>query len=471
MRHLIHRPGGPGSWRPRLRDDAPAYLAIVQALKRDVAAGRLSAGERLPTHRQLARDLDVGLGTVTHAYREAERRGLVQARVGRGTFVASAVAAGDSLGLPESGGGVVEMSVDLPVHAEDPDLAPVLRDLARRGDLDEMLRYHAHAGTPRHRRAGVEWLRRFDLDVGERNVAVCAGTQHALTVSLMTIVEPDAVVLSDRLTYPGIKAAARHLRMRLLGVASDEHGIMPDAVEAVCRQRRVGALYVTPSLHNPTTTQLPIERREAIAALAERHDFIILEDDVHRLFSDAPPPPIARLAPTRTHYIASISKAVTGGLRVAFASVPDDRVESVSQAIWATMWMAPTLAVEIVARWIDDGTADAVVARKRVEAGARQALCRERLAGARYDAQSHGYFLWLHLPAPWTSAEFALEARQLGVAVTPSTAFLAGGGSPPPAVRVCVAAPETRDAMLSGIQTLRRLLDTGPGEASPIPRS
>ena len=72
------------SWRARLAEgEAPVYVRLVTALEADIASGVLPAGARLPTHRQLAEELDVGVGTVTRAYAEAESRGLITARVRR----------------------------------------------------------------------------------------------------------------------------------------------------------------------------------------------------------------------------------------------------------------------------------------------------------------------------------------------------------------------------------------------------
>ena len=75
-------------WLPTLSEGSvPVYRRIVEALSKDIASGRLKRGEQLPTHRALAQALSVDLTTVTRAYGEARRRGLLDARVGQGTFV------------------------------------------------------------------------------------------------------------------------------------------------------------------------------------------------------------------------------------------------------------------------------------------------------------------------------------------------------------------------------------------------
>src|SRR5689334_12218580 len=76
------------AWLPDLTQlRGPRYRAIADALAADIATGKLATGSRLPTHRDLAYKLHVTVGTVSRAYAEAERRGLIGGEIGRGTFV------------------------------------------------------------------------------------------------------------------------------------------------------------------------------------------------------------------------------------------------------------------------------------------------------------------------------------------------------------------------------------------------
>src|SRR5689334_15437097 len=100
-------------WTPDLRArGGPRYLAIAEALADDARGGRLRAGARLPTHRDLADRLGVTVGTITRAYAEATRRGLVSGEVGRGTFVRAA--ARPSAPLAAEGAALVDLSANLP---------------------------------------------------------------------------------------------------------------------------------------------------------------------------------------------------------------------------------------------------------------------------------------------------------------------------------------------------------------------
>ena len=454
------------TWLPEVdRTEKRLYRAIARAIRRDLRSGRLSPGDRLPTHRELADDLGIAVGTVTRAYAEAERQGLVRGEIGRGTFVRGEEEEPlvPDLRIRSEPSGFVDLSLNYPLYTEDPDLAPVLEDLARRRDLPDLLHYHPSEGHRRHRRAGAKWAAGFGVECDPSSVVVCAGAQHGLTVSLGSIAEPGDLVLTEELTYPGIRGVADLLHLKLQGVALDDQGLRPDAFAAICRQRKVRALYVTPTLQNPTSTILPGDRRREIADIAKEHDVWIVEDDVHRLLANDAPPPLASLAPERTFFIAGTSKSITGGLRVAFLVPPPAKLGRVTQTVWATVWVVAPLCVEIVSTWIEDGTAEATVERKCREGEARQKMAREILGDFEYRSHPNGLYLWIQLPPPWTSAEFTMAARRRGVGVTPSGLFLVDDREPPDAVRICLGAPADRSRLGEALKTLADLLRSAPG--------
>ena len=162
-------------WSPQLEGTkGPRYLAIVEALAQDFASGRLGPGSRLPTHRDLAERLGVTVGTVSRAYAEAARRGLVSGEVGRGTFVRGS-------GDPSDPGAEAEGVVDLGQnHPPDPPSQPqraalldALASLTARRDAGRLLDYPAAGGDAADREAGASWIGRSGVDgVGRRRARV-----------------------------------------------------------------------------------------------------------------------------------------------------------------------------------------------------------------------------------------------------------------------------------------------------------
>ena len=436
------------------------YLAIVDALQHDIERRRLVLGDRLPTHRELAAALGVSIGTVTKAYAEATARGLVLGHTGRGTFVGGTTSRKAALDVEESARDI-DLGPTWPLYALDPDLGAALRMLMRRKDVQSLLRYAPHTGSMRHRRAGAIWARRYGLDAPPERVLVCAGVQHAMLVILSALAEPGDVVLTEEFTYPGLKAAAHLLRLRLHGVATDGEGMLPDAFARACRQRRVKALYTIPTLHNPTTRTTGEERRREIAAIAARHGIPIIEDEAHQLLASEPPPTYWSIAPDQTYFIAGLSKVVTGALRVTYVVAPPAAVPRLSEAIWATTWMVAPLTAEIAALWIEDGTADATVARKRREAIARQRIAAQLLAGLSFETQPAAFNVWIDPLPRGTAADLVSAARHCGVAVTSGSAFAAGSAGGRAAVRVSLTAAETRSELRRGLTILSEVLRDG----------
>jgi len=457
------------SWKPVLEEGSGGlYLALAKAIDRDVRSGRLPVGARLPTHRELADELGVAVGTVTRAYAEAERRGLVRGEIGRGTFVRDPAAPRAGLRTGETRSGFVDLSLNYPLYSEEPDLRESLRRLARRSDLSELLHYHASEGMPRHRAAGAEWARRCGMPADPNDVLICAGAQHALTVTLATVLKPGDVLLAEELAYPGLQGIASLLGVRLAPVALDDAGLVPEALDAACRRRKARALYCTPTLQNPTGSLMPEERRDEIARLAEKHDLFVLEDDVHRRFVEEAARPIASRVPDRGFFVAATSKALAGGLRVAYLVGPQGLAGRLAQALWATTWMVSPLNAEIVANWIEDGTAEDIVARKRAETAARQRIAAEYFRGLRPAPHPNALYAWVPLPPPWTSAQLTAAGRRAGVGVTPSELFRVGDGPAPAAVRICLGAAASRDELRRALDVLRTILDGPPGLGGSI---
>ena len=454
-------------WSPRLGGrTGPRYLAIVEALAEDVASGVLSDGRRLPTQRDLAERLGVTVGTISRAYSEAARRGLVSGEVGRGTFVR---ADGDAEPGPE---GPIDLGQN---HPPEPAAQPhrrallaALAGLAARRDVATLLDYPAAGGNAADREAGASWVSRAGVDARPEDVLVCTGSQHGLTVLLATLLEPGSLLLTESLTYTGLKAVAGLLHLKLRGLPIDAHGLRPDALADACRETGAKAVYLIPTLHNPTTAVMPEERRREIVEVARAHGIALVEDDVHGLLPEQRPLPLAALAPERTYYLTSTSKTLAPGLRIAYVKAPSARVPRLAASLRATTWAVAPLTAAIASAWIRDGSADALLQARREEARVRQAMARERLAGADLDAHPEAYYLWLRLPAPWRADAFVAEARERGVIVTPAEAFAVDRDGVVHAVRLCTGAARTRETLARGLDVVADLLAGGGSDGIPI---
>jgi DNA-binding transcriptional MocR family regulator len=461
-------------WAPDLRQrKGPRYLAIAEALAEDAVAGRLRPGTRLPTHRDLADRLGLTVGTVTRAYAEAARRNLVAGEVGRGTFVRGPAGRfAPAAAAARAGADVIDLSANVPPRgSEDGEAATLARSLlalSRHKGLARLLDYPPQGGAREHRAAGAEWVRRSGLDATADRVLVSSGNQHGMTAVFAALLGPGDLVLTEALAYPGMKNLAGLLSLRLHGVALDDQGMRPDALAAACRARPAKALYCVPTLQNPTAAVMSEERRREIAAVAREHGLLVVEDDIHGRLVERAPRPLSVFAPERAVYLTGTSKVLAPGLRVGFVAAPEAMVGRIAAAIRGTTWMAAPLMAEIASTWIGDGTAEAILKRKRKEAAARQRLAAKVLGAALQGARHGAYHLWLALPRPWRGEAFAEAAYRRGVAVTPASAFAIGRAGVEDAVRVCLGAARDRGELERGLRIMADVLATSP-EPAPLP--
>ena len=454
-------------WRPRLEGrPGPRYRAIAEAIAEDAARGRLLPGSRLPTHRDLADRLGVTVGTVTRAYGEAARRGILTGEVGRGTFVRGGPVESVAFRFAsQAEPGLIDMSVNLPPAPPDPAaLAQALTTISAYAGLGSLLDYAPEGGSPEHRAAGASWIARSGLEVTPDRVLVSSGSQHGMTAVLSGLLRPGDLVVTEALTYPGMKALAGLLHLRLQGVAMDENGLRPDAFKAACRGGSVKVLYCVPTLHNPTTAVMPEARRREIVAIARQNEVLIVEDDVHGPLLEARPPLLAALAPDITIHLSGTAKTLAPGLRIGYILAPKTLVPRLAIAIRATTWMAAPLLAEVASVWIRDGTADRILAGNRKEAAARHRLALSVLDRFHVQAHPAAHHVWLHLPESRRSETFAEQARRAGVAVTPAQAFVVGPGAAPRAVRVCLGVARDHAQLEKGLRILAGLLDQRPDD-------
>src|SRR5262249_12280952 len=153
-----------------------------------------------------------------------------------------------------------------PVEANlDVHIAQGFKAIQERNGFSAFLNYQQPGGSDDEREIAAEWLRRRVPGVSAERLLVYPGNQALLFHALVSLSSAGDVVLTEALTFPGVKAAAQKLGLQLVGVEMDTDGIRPDALKAACKAHKPKAAYFTPTLHNPTTATLPQKRREAIA--------------------------------------------------------------------------------------------------------------------------------------------------------------------------------------------------------------
>lgn len=445
-------------WLPDLRArTGPIYREIANAIAAAVGDGRLLPGDRLPTHRFVAKHLDVDLATVTRGYAEAHRQGLVAATVGRGTFIRPDA---PLLRQRNRTHPLVDMTMNLPPLPADPSLRTMLQEglarMLRRHDLAALMTYHWDTGSAEDREAGALWLSPTLARIDPQRVLICPGAQSAILVVLTSLARAGDIVATEHFAYPGLRAIAAQLGITLVGVAMDAEGMLPEDLDRVCHESRPRLIVCTPTIQNPTTATMSVQRRQAVTDIARAHGVPILEDDAYGLFPAERLPALAVFAPDLVFHVATLAKTLTPGLRIAYLVAPAAaQVERLTAALRGTVQTGSALVTAIVTGWVRNGEAQALFDAIRREASARQQLAASILTEEQVQAHPNGLHLWLSLPPHWQSAEFAAYARRQGLALVPETAFsVESARATTGHVRIALGAAEDRAALATALDAV-----------------
>jgi DNA-binding transcriptional MocR family regulator len=446
-------------WKPRLNESARMkYLGIVEALEADIRSGRVSRGDRLPPQRGIAEALGVDLTTVTRAFNEARRRGIVEAQAGRGTFIRETL---DDEPIAQSQP-LIDLSMNMPPQPPAANLkgrfSQGVADIlgGPRGSLSTY--YQESNGSDSDRQSAAIWLGNRLQGVTADRVVVTSGAQSALFALCELLLGRGDVIAAGAVTYPGLMAVAAQKGIVIEPIAMDDLGIIPDAFEKVCKDKGPKVLYLVPTIDNPTTATLPEERRRLLVALARKHGVAIIEDDPYAPLRPERLVALAELAQDITWHIATLSKCATPALRVAYVIAPNaSHALRLAGILRATVLMAPPLMTALASRWISDGTLDAITNAIRSENVERQKLASSILGSGPFAADPHGHHLWLRLPDHWHAAAFAEHADRAGVSIVPSSAF-ATTAYPLQAVRISLGVAPDRGALEDALVLLSSLI-------------
>lgn len=436
----------------------PRYKELVDTLAADIRSGRLRAGTRLPTHRQLASERGLALVTATRVYAELAAMGLVSGETGRGTFVRE-ISLRPRQGIDQFAlaAGMVDLNFNYPALPGQADLLRgALRQLAASGDLESLLRYQPHGGRQHERAAVARHLASRGLEVGWEQVSLVNGAQAGLASTVMALLSPGDVVAVDTLTYPGFRVLAEACRLELAPIPADGQGFDLDALERLCRSRRVRAVYVMPTLHNPLGWVTSAQWRKQLVSIARRHGLLIIEDAAYAFLADKPPAPLAALAPETTVYVSGFSKSVATGLRVGFVVASAESMQAIERIIRATTWNTPGVMTSIACAWLDDGTVKRLEAEKRRDAKIRQAMAAEILAGLNCVRHPSSYFVWLPLSEEVRADQVAAALMRERISVSTAEPY-ATSHHVPHAVRLALGSVEL-DVLRESLETVRRVI-------------
>lgn len=437
----------------------PYFLSLADHIGEKISQQELAPGDRLPPHRELSYQTGLSVPTISRAYAELAARGLVAGEVGRGTFVQGPLPV-DVPYLPAALQGVIDLSIIKPVS--DPiHLSRLKSELASiAAELPPEILFAARPSylDGKHRESARTWLARLGVETSAANIQITNGGMPAATVALMAAARPGSVVVTEGTGLHSLPQLTSYLGIELHGLPIDDQGVLPDAFESACRQRKVSAFFCAPGGASPTAYMINAARRAELVSVAEKHGVLIIEDDVFGALGE-PGTTFHSLAPDRTLYFTSFTKCIAPGLRVGYLAVPDRFVPAVENRHMVTNWMATPMVTEVATRWVRSGIAAELVDRQRAAIARRHKITAGILGDGEYRSHPAGLHVWLPLGEGQREEEFVVHARRHNIAVARGSVFGIGGRTQPAAVRVSLGS--TGEAELeSALRILRGLLSS-----------
>jgi DNA-binding transcriptional MocR family regulator len=431
----------------------PIYLQIRDRLSSLIKSGALQGGDRLPSIRSLAENLQVNKLTIIEAYNVLEADGVICARQGSGYFVNTQPLVSANLKptfapeqeviIKEPGGnsffdmhmarvqaqaqpGMIDMSFGFPRPPKN------LMQIAKRAlkQADALSKYDLPQGQLTLRRQTAQMSVHQGLDVSPEDLIITNGSEQALSLAMYHFVQPGDWVIVEAPTYFGAIAILENLGAKIIGIPMTAEGMNLELLEQYLKSHRPKLIYTISTLHNPTGLTTTQAHRQKLLALAEEYECPILEDNAYEGLNFEPvPAPIKALDKhDLVTYVGTFSKTFMPGLRVGYMVVTGKHYQAILERKLFHDVHVSTVSQAIVSEYLASGHYRRHLSQLRAEnIHSRnimlQAMERYFPAQAKWTVPKGGLFLWVQLPADIPIEAMTKEALSQNVLIFCGSAF------------------------------------------------
>ncbi|TCO46139.1 GntR family transcriptional regulator/MocR family aminotransferase [Kribbella antiqua] len=424
----------------------PLHLQLAEQFRAAIRDGRLQAGHRLTSTRDLARELSVSRSVTQAAYDQLHAEGWIEGRTGAGTYVTDVAPLQPAVRRPVRPPAVEKQLLTLrpgiPYISATPD--PGWRRAWREVSTQSPPRgYDEAAGLPALREALAEHVGRVrGIACGPENLLVTNGTVHGLRLLLAVTRRPgDRIAIEDP-GYLNAVVAARDHHLEIVDVPVDEDGLRVSELPL-----EVPAVYVTPSHQYPLGGRLPVARRNELIRWARRTGAMLIEDDYDSEFryDVAPLPALAQLDLDRVVHLGTLSKTLSPALRLGWLVASDTMITRLADfRAESGDWPAWPMQAALLAM-LRDGYLDQSIRRsRRLYADRRTHTCATLAPYGQIIGQDAGLHITLVLPNHVDDHQLAADALQAGVVIAPLSEYRRTTPGPPGLV-IGYATPSTPD--------------------------
>jgi GntR family transcriptional regulator/MocR family aminotransferase len=380
----------------------PLRVQLEHELREAVRAGRLAAGERLPSSRVLARELGVSRGLVLESYAQLQAEGYLTSRGGSATRVADAAREAPPPQKPMAPARrfAVDFAPGTPDLGSFPrrDWAWAIREVLRSAPADAF-GYPDVRGSRRLREVLGAYLRRVRGAVADPDrIVICGGFAQGFNLVCRALAARgvESMAFEDP-GYADQRAMAAHAGLQAKPVALDERGIRIDGLAATGAR----SVLLTPAHQSPTGVVLAADRRQALIEWAVERDATILEDDYDAEFryDREPVGAMQGLAPDRVAHLGTVSKSLAPALRLGWVVCPPLLADAIGEEKSSDDRGSPMLDQLVLARLIESGRFDKHLRRMRAVYAARRQTLVEALARHAPDVELAGLAAGFHAVA------------------------------------------------------------------------
>ncbi|MDO3644765.1 MAG: PLP-dependent aminotransferase family protein [Mucilaginibacter sp.] len=435
----------------------PVYLQIANCIISHIRRGTLKPSSALPGSRVLGEYLGVHRNTVVAAYDELYAQSWVDVYPRRGIFVAKnlpevsprkitdamqpyAYPAETLFDVQEDNTPFANTFVKSPesnliFNDGFPDirLAPIelmvreYRRFANYHFTSKYLMYGPEQGSENLRTELARFFRETrGLQVTSENILITKGVQMALYLIARVLLKKGDTFIAGEPGYTGASEILSHIPAKLETVPVDEYGIKVDAIEAICKAKKVRLVYVIPHHHNPTTVTLSADRRMQLLELARKYKFAIVEDDYDYDFHYASSP-ILPLASVDNYgsviYVGSFSKTIAPGIRLGFMAAPQNFIRQATRIRRMIDRQGEQLIEEAMANLLKNGDIGRHLKKaNKIYHARRDILCgllKERLNGhVKFKVPDGGFAVWVEYLNGVKPAAVAARASVMGLTIS-----------------------------------------------------
>jgi GntR family transcriptional regulator, regulator for abcA and norABC len=431
------------------------YQQIVDTIKKKIANGEWPIGSKLPSQRHLAKVFGVNRSTVITALEECMADGLIEGKMGLGTFVVNNTwtllatnpppdwnehvksgllkpsrATVQEINQAESNAGLIQLSKgELSTDVFPLDIMKLV--MQRVSENLEAFGYEEPKGYLPLREAISDYLRKAGIHVSASSILIVSGALQALQLISVGLLHSGSTVLLEKPSYLYSLHVFQSAGMKLTGLPIDEDGLMPSAITLSKAQRGRGILYSIPCFHNPTGILMSEKRREELLQVCKIEQLPMIEDDIYReLWIDEMPPPPLKAKDKYGHvlYLGSLSKTLSPGLRIGWIVGPEPVIDRLADIKMQTDYGSSSLSQRVAAKWLTSGFYEQHLDHVRAQLKIRRAAVLEALEThvkdlATWDVPKGGFFIWLKLLPKLSMRELYLKALSEGILLNPGSIY------------------------------------------------